>query len=127
VGKHPADFVPIALESYEAPIQKYADQLDRYIEKRIGQPINATQSLYWFSFDVMGQFAFSRSFGLLENERWDETIESLHNGMSLMGPLSPVPWLVQMIFKITFLPDVRKWKDMNTWISRQLKERLKVQ
>lgn len=121
-----ADTARIALESYEAPIQQYADQLDRYVEKHIGQPINATQSFYWFSFDVMGQFAFSRSFGLLDNEQWDETVESMHTGMSLLGPLSPVPWLVRMILNVSFLPDIRKWNRMNAWIIERTNERLKV-
>ena len=115
-----------ALENYTLQIQKYADQLDQYIEKHASQSINATQCFYWFSFDVMGHFAFSRSFDLLQNERWDETIESLHSGMSLMGPLSPVPWLVRVIFSFSFLPDVRKWNRMNRWIAERLDERLEV-
>ena len=109
--------------------RKRLDQLDRCIEadaiaKRVS---NVTYLFYWFGFDVMGDFVFNKSFGMLQNQEWHHIIVLLQRAMSLLGPFSPVPWLVQIGFKI--LPRfgvLGDWFDMVAWCEKQMRERADV-
>jgi tryprostatin B 6-hydroxylase len=81
----------------------------------------------WFgflSFDVMGDFAFATSFGMLKNGKWDEGVKLVRDGMNILGPISPVPWLAQIGFMI---PGAAKtWKQMLQWCTETMKRRLEV-
>ena len=108
---------------------KYGDQLEKGISDlaQKDQPVNASAWFYWFTFDVMGEFAFARSFGMLEFERWHTVVVMLRKAMRLLGPLSPVLWLAQIGFNI--LPRfwvVRDWFAMLAWCRERMKERIQV-
>ena len=75
----------------------------------------------------MGDFVFKKSFGMLQNQQWHHVIIVLQTGLSLLGPLAPVPWLVHICFKL--LPRIgvlRNWFDMKAWCKRQMQERIEV-
>ena len=42
----------------------------------------------------MGQVAFSRDFKMLEDTKWHSGIKVLRDGLAVLGPLTPVPWLM---------------------------------
>ena len=75
-------------------MKTYADQLEQLVAQRQGQPIIANQYFQWFGFDVMGQVAFSKDFSMLRNTQWHSAIKVLRDGMAVLGPLTPVPWLM---------------------------------
>lgn len=79
-------------------------QLEQAIAQNVGQEITINQYFYWFSFDVMGHFAFSKSFGMLESQKWHYSVQMLRAGLALVGPFTPVPWLVRIAFDIPILP-----------------------
>ena len=74
----------------------YADQLERLIAQSEGQPIIVNEYFQWFSFDVMGQVAFSKDFNMLRGGDWHSAIKVLRDGMKIVGPVSPTPWLLNL-------------------------------
>lgn len=42
----------------------------------------------------MGQVAFSKDFNMLRSAQWHSAIKTLHDGMAMLGPLTPIPWLM---------------------------------
>ena len=101
-------------------------QLEQAIAQNIGQEININQFFYWFSFDVMGQFAFSKSFDMLEDQHWHYSIQMLRSGLALVGPFTPVPWLVRIAFDIPVLRIVRDFEAMAAWCTNRMDDRIKV-
>ncbi|KAI4183573.1 MAG: hypothetical protein LQ348_004666, partial [Seirophora lacunosa] len=80
----------------------------------------------WFSFDVMGDFVFGTSFDMLRDRRWHSVILTLREGLGLLGPLTPLPWLVHFGFNMAgFLPSIRNWFAMITWCRQQMEKRAK--
>lgn len=75
----------------------------------------------------MGDFAFARSFDMLRDEQWHHVVIMLRRAMSLLGPLSPVPWLAQIGFN--FLPGlwvVKDWNSMISWCRTRMTDRINV-
>ena len=118
-----------ALENYEATVVEYGKKLESRVAELSakGQPINVSLWFYWFTFDVMGIFAFARSFDMLQKEEWHVSVVMLRKAMRLLGPLSPVPWLAQIGFNMfPWLWVVRDWLAMLAWCRDRMSERLKV-
>jgi hypothetical protein len=78
---------------YEDRVVEYAEVLGRKIGVLVSnnELINVSSWFYWFIFDVMGEFAFARSFAMLEDEEWHFAVVTLRKAMRLLGPMSPVP------------------------------------
>ncbi|KAF4629298.1 hypothetical protein G7Y89_g8848 [Cudoniella acicularis] len=119
-----------ALDTYEGRIAEYAETLEKRIADLAshGHPVNVTSWFYFFTFDVMGEFAFAKSFGMLEDERWHIAVVMLRKAMRLLGPLSPVPWLAQIGFYIVpWIWVVRDWLAMLVWCRERMAERIKME
>ncbi|KAI1412243.1 cytochrome P450 [Hypoxylon sp. FL1857] len=118
-----------ALAIYEERVVEYAEVLASQIEKlaQQGAPVNVSDWFYWFTFDVMGEFAFARSFGMLRDEKWHFAVRLLRKAMSLLGPFSPVPWIAQIAFYITpWMYVVRDWLAMMQWCRDRMGERIQA-
>lgn len=115
-----------ALKTYEKQVKTYAIQLEQAIAQSVGQQVNVNQFFYWFSFDVMGQFAFSTSFGMLKGRQWHCSVQMLRAGLALVGPFTPVPWLVRIAFDIPILRTVRDFQAMAAWCTKRMDERIEV-
>lgn len=117
-----------ALAVYNEHIIRYTELLASRIEKlsQRGQPAVVTDWFYWYTFDVMGEFAFTRSFGMLRDEQWHVAVRMLRKAIALLGPFSPVPWLIRIGFCCTWIPVVRDWFVMVGWCKERMDERLKV-
>lgn len=116
----------IALQSYEVQLKSYAHQLERLIAQSAGKPTNINQYIYWFSFDVMGQFAFSKPFDMLIGKKWHHAVQMLRAGLALVGPLSPTPWLVRLAVDFPVVSVVRDFQKMEAWCADQMDERIEV-
>jgi tryprostatin B 6-hydroxylase len=118
-----------ALAFYEKHVVEYAETLATSLDElsRNGQSANVCDWFYWFTFDVMGEFAFARSFHMLRDEQWHFAVRLLRKAMSLLGPFSPVPWLVQIAFYIVpWMYIVRDWLAMMQWCKDRMGERINV-
>lgn len=118
-----------ALDQYQERIIPLIDQLEHCIETDIaaGQVTEMTDLFFWLGFDRMGDFIFSRTFNMLSHQEWHHIIVLLQRALSLLGPLSPVPWMVHIAFKL--FPRVwilRDWFRMVAWCEGQMLDRMKV-
>ncbi|KAJ5090124.1 hypothetical protein N7532_008808 [Penicillium argentinense] len=122
-------FTSQALDQYQDRILPLLDELDGCIEADIaaGRPSNARNLFFWLGFDRMGDFIFSRTFNMLSRQEWHHIILLLQRALSLLGPLSPVPWLIHIAFKL--LPRIwilNDWFRMVAWCESQMVNRLKT-
>ncbi|KAH9987073.1 cytochrome P450 [Xylariaceae sp. FL0662B] len=120
-------FSPSAIEHHEAKALKWIGELDRQLEKKAkdGTVVDVTDFFLWFTFDIMGDFTFSKSFGMLESQQWHNIIVKTQNARTLLGPLAATPWLLHIGVKI--LPRVlwvKDWYESVEWCQAQMMERL---
>ena len=113
-----------ALHDYEGRVGMYSQELKERISRSAGRPINVTAWSRYFSFDVMGDFAFGRSFEMMRNGKNHFTVDILHQGMAVIGPFTPVPWLFIMGKSVPGLAN--KWKKLLAWTTAQLRSRMEV-
>ncbi|KAL8952041.1 MAG: hypothetical protein Q9222_002028 [Ikaeria aurantiellina] len=121
-------FTPQALEGYNKKIISYSQRLERKVADSIGKAVNASSLLYQFSFDLMGDFAFARHADEDDslNKQWYSAIAALHKGMGLLGPLSPVPWLLHIGISLPLLSIVRDWNNMIAFCKSCMDDRMEV-
>ncbi|KAJ6126977.1 hypothetical protein N7523_002589 [Penicillium sp. IBT 18751x] len=122
-------FTSQALDDYQERIIPLIDQLECCIDKdmRAGEVSDMRDMFFWLGFDRMGDFIFSRTFNMLSRGEWHHIILLLQRALSLLGPLSPLPWMVHIAFKL--LPRVwvlRDWFRMVSWCEGQMVDRLKA-
>ena len=91
-----------ALRNYESRVRKYADELVQQISLFSGKELNATKWFNYFSFDVMGDLSFGKSFNMLTKGEEHYAIKLLHDNTRPIGILSPVPWFLHTCTKIPF-------------------------
>jgi tryprostatin B 6-hydroxylase len=114
---------------YEFQMAEHAQKLEKLIRNsaEAEKPVSFSSLAYWFSFDVMGMFALSESFDMIHDEQWHYAVTNLRRAMSILGPLSPVPWLAQIGFR--FLKGywvVKDWHSMTGWCRERMQRRIQV-
>lgn len=103
---------------------KFAAQLHLRIYALDGKAVNVFKLFYLYSFDVMSDLAFGEPLDMLENDEYHFAVGLLQDGMNLLGPLSPVPWLVRTGYSI---PGVaQNFKDLLAWSAQKLQDPMKV-
>ncbi|KAJ9649339.1 hypothetical protein H2199_000114 [Coniosporium tulheliwenetii] len=112
------------LRDYEPRVTKYTTQLLARIEERKGKPMNVTEWFNFYSFDVMGDLAFGKSFGMLEQGVKHYFMISLHEFMKNIGLFSHMLWLLP-IFKATPILNSESNKFWQ-WVNAQVDERKKM-
>lgn len=117
----------IALSHHFAKIQKHLDVLGDAIDGDIsvGKPSQMRNIFYWLGFDVMSDFVFSKSFGMLRTQTWHHMVVRLRQALSLLGPASPAPWLIQIAFRVApRIYQIGDWFGMAAWTHKQIDARL---
>jgi cytochrome P450 family 628 len=117
-------FTSKALKGYEPRVANYTDQLVQKIEEREGQPMDMAQWFNFYSFDVMGDLAFGKSFGMLQRGTTHYFMSSLHGFMKNVGLFSHLVWLFP-IFKKTPILNAEE-KQFWVFVNQQVDERRKV-
>jgi tryprostatin B 6-hydroxylase len=123
-------FSTIALVGHNKKFQRYVVKLDQCVEEDVlaNRPTKITDAIHWFTFDAMGDFVFSKSFGMLDSRVWHEIVSKLKRGLYPLGPLSPVPWLLNS--GLRFGPRVSSladWDSLNKWCKEAMEERLSTE
>lgn len=67
------------------------------ISARVGEPMVVSTWFHYFSFDIMGDLAFGKSFEMLRSGKTHFAMDLLHEGLLPLGVLSPIPWLVPVM------------------------------
>ncbi|KAJ6172044.1 hypothetical protein N7470_001111 [Penicillium chermesinum] len=118
-----------AMANYQTNIEAHARKLDAIIADHVkqGEPVPLSTYIYWFSFDIMGIFAFSRSFNMLSEEHWHYAITNLRKAMRLLGPMSCVPWVAQVGFwLLKGFWVVKDWETMIAWCAARMRDRIQL-
>ncbi|GLA10845.1 hypothetical protein AnigIFM62618_000443 [Aspergillus niger] len=104
-------FTSKALVGKEEQTLGLIEQMDQCIQDDMaaGRSSNVTDMIYWLSFDRMAQFVLGKKFNMLTNPDWRFAIRTVQKALSILGPLSPAPWLVQIVLRL--LPRVWILKD----------------
>lgn len=74
----------------------------------------------------MGQFAFSKSFNNLRDRKLHNAIRMIRSGMGLIGPFTPVPWLIRIGFENPMAAMAQDLHKLLKWCSQQMDERIEV-
>jgi hypothetical protein len=85
-----------ALVSYQPRIKAMADIFVDQLRNAAGEPRDATAWSMFFSFDVMGEVGFGKSFGNLSSGVENRATQIIHGHVKLLGALSTVPWLLNI-------------------------------
>lgn len=118
-----------ALQLHENKISPHIDQLAKLIEDDASacRPSSVRDYMYWFGFDAMGEFVFSKSFGMLENRDPGVIVTRLQSALSLLGPLTPTPWLLHVGLRMApRISVIKDWYDTLEWCSSQMRGRLEA-
>lgn len=118
-----------SLQSYEARVLPHIDQICKLIKDDIRQnrASSVRDYMYWFGFDAMGEFVFSKSFDMLEKKEPSLIIERLQRALSILGPLTPVPWLLHVGLRLApRISVIRDWYDTLDWCRSEMRHRLAI-
>ncbi|KAJ5963151.1 Cytochrome P450 [Penicillium waksmanii] len=93
------------------------------IEKSVGAPMNMTDGFNYYSFDIMGDVAFGKSFNMLIDGKEAYILKQLHMDMQSVGLFSHLSWLFPFFKRTPRLNAdyLRFWKS----IGEQVNERVK--
>ncbi|CAI6337129.1 unnamed protein product [Periconia digitata] len=119
------------VEYQHGVVAKLAGDLERIVERaaRDGEVVRFSECLNWFSFDVMGEFAFAQSFHMLQNQQWHHAVTLIREASKMLGIFNPAPWLTQIGFHIggNWLHGVRDWNEGLGWCRIRMAERIETQ
>ncbi|KAI0535109.1 cytochrome P450 [Xylaria digitata] len=87
------------LRDYEQRMTRYRAILLKAIGDSAGQSIDMTKWFTNYSFDVMGELAFGRSFEMLETTKENEAIKLLNSGTFALGFKLPI-WFFRIVVGI---------------------------
>ncbi|KAF2845119.1 cytochrome P450 [Plenodomus tracheiphilus IPT5] len=89
-----------ALSTYESRIKAKADMFRIQLSKNVGKPMDISAWSMFFSFDVMGEIGFGKDFSCLTSGVEHSAIKGVHSHMSMLGIMSTVPWLLNILGSI---------------------------
>ncbi|KAL6231477.1 hypothetical protein BDW75DRAFT_247861 [Aspergillus navahoensis] len=118
-------FTSKALRDAKGQILSLIEQLDHCIQADItaDRASEVSDLVYWLSFDRMAEFVLGDSFNMLSHQHWHHIILLLQRAMSILGPLSPTPWLVQLFFRLgPRVWVIKDWFTMMDWCESHLKQ-----
>ncbi|TVY81920.1 Tryprostatin B 6-hydroxylase [Lachnellula suecica] len=112
-----------ALRGYEQRIQPYQDHLVSQLETFGERPVNATKWFLLYSFDVMGDLAYSKSFHMLETSEEHWAIKLLIGGVDPLAWMFPT-WLFRLLVAIPLAS--RGWWKFIKYSCDKLDERMEA-
>ena len=111
-----------ALRAYEPRIRRYNERLVSQMIKLAGQPVNVSHWSKYYSFDVMGDLAFDKDFGMIVNGESHWAVSLLNEALALQGLKLPT-WIFRMLLAIPGLAH-KYWKFIG-YCDEQLNNRMK--
>ncbi|KAJ4248829.1 hypothetical protein NW762_012667 [Fusarium torreyae] len=112
-----------ALRDYEPRVTQYTSQLLDRLSELQGTPINASEWFNFYSFDVMGDLAFGKSFDMLRGGVKHYFMISLHESMKMVGYVAHMTWIFPFLKMIPAVD--AETKKFWAWCESQVQERSK--
>lgn len=114
----------IALRDYEQRVSRYSAQLLSVIAENIGQPTDMARWFNYYSFDVIGDLTFGKSFDMLITGKDAYMLKSLHSDMQTIVPFVHSIWILPLFKKIPILN--HSYITYFRWLREQIENRIKV-
>lgn len=86
-----------------------------------GKPINVSRWFNYYSFDVMGDLAFGKSFGMLKTGKAHYFMAKLEEGMLPLGWISPLPWIIPVFLRAPIIG--AGFRELLRWSGEQIENR----
>lgn len=96
------------MRGYESRIALYNKVLIKRLGERGGQAVNAAKWFNFYSFDVMGDLAFGKDFGMLRSGEQHFAVELLDDALGVQGFNLPT-WIFRMLITIPGLTE-KYWR-----------------
>ena len=116
-------FNDTVLRCYEDRTVVYQEQLITHISALRGKPVNVSELFQLYSFDVMGDLAFSAPFKMLQNSEQHWAVKLLHKGMEPLGLMLPT-WCFRLLLAIPGATG--DWFMFKDYCCQRLDERMHV-
>ncbi|KAK7418715.1 hypothetical protein QQX98_003733 [Neonectria punicea] len=110
-----------ALRDYEPRVARYTNQLLDKLEETQGLPFDASTLFNFYSFDVMGDLAFGKSFDMVKNGVVHYFMKSVHSNMLAVSAFSHLVWMFPLFKEIPGLN--YEHVKFQKWLSQQVVER----
>jgi cytochrome P450 len=111
------------MRGYEQPIRLHAKRVEDTILDRSGMIVDVNSAIQRFAYGVMRQLAFSQDDE--SDTEWQNTVKTIKSGLSILGPLSPAPWIALFAFSFPgLIPLVRDWNSMMAYCRSQMDQRI---
>ncbi|KAF2726469.1 cytochrome P450 [Polyplosphaeria fusca] len=99
-----------SVNEYSTRVIRLSDDLIECILSYRNEPVKLNDVMSWFSFDAMGEIAFSESFGMLENRQTKVELAHQRQALALLAPLNDATWIAHLGFSLFPYPGtVRAW------------------
>ncbi|KAL6250930.1 hypothetical protein RBB50_001138 [Rhinocladiella similis] len=89
-----------SVKGYEKRVTKHTDKLLAYLSDQSGNPVDASKISLWYTWDIMGMLAFSRSFNNIESGKSHPLLDLMHTELKPLAFLSPIPWLAYLLNRL---------------------------
>jgi tryprostatin B 6-hydroxylase len=86
--------------------------------------MNVSKWFHYYSFDIVGDLAFGKSFDMLKNGRIHFAIELLERGMAASGVLTPISWMIPVMAAAPIIGS--EYRRLCDWCAEQVEQRRKM-
>lgn len=114
----------VALRNYEPRVSRYTEQLIDTIRNNTHKPFEVSKWFNYYSFDVMGDLSFGKSFNMLEDGKETYFLKQLHADLKTIGLFSHLTWLFPFFKRIPVMnaAHLKLWN----YIRNRVRERVDV-
>lgn len=116
-----------SLSNFAPRIEELCDQLLIRLRQTNGSPILLLETMTYFSYDAMSALAFGKPMGFTKGESSevaDSILNTFTQGVSALGIMYHMPWLMNALGVLTSLAG--PMKDWTDWSVSQMKARMAV-
>jgi cytochrome P450 len=117
-----AGFNTKALRGYEPRVMHFVDELIRELTERSKEGVvDIGLYLSFFTFDIMGDLGFGKSFEMLKHGKEHDYMTIIQGFAVFGGMLSTIPWIATLF---AYIPRNKAAEGLFTFAKERVKERL---
>lgn len=104
-------------------MEEYTDSLVKQIGSHSGQAMDVSRWFNYYSFDVMGDLSYGKSFNMLETGKSHWAIDVLNGGIAFVGTIGQSPWLTILFSSMPII--TREFKRFLVFCEQMINDRAK--
>ncbi|KAJ9625987.1 hypothetical protein H2204_010286 [Knufia peltigerae] len=108
------------VRSYEPRVVAQCDILCSVLREYDGQVVDMKLLIDWLTFDIMGDLAFSKSFGMMHDGGPRYYTEAVRRAIRLRNTIGQVPWMSTVSYLLPVDPEFRKKAQKFTTLSKAI-------